>query len=453
MNTTATEGRPPLASSSVPAGSALTRAYVRYALGLLLIVNVLNFVDRQVVTILAEQIKRDLQLADWHLGVITGLAFAVFYTAMGIPIARVAERSDRSIIISISIAVWSAFTAISGAAQSFWQLAAARIGVGVGEAGCSPAAHSLISDYVPREKRASALALYAMGTPLGALVGLMLGGLMAGEFGWRTTFVVCGVPGLVVAVITAFTLREPRRQAVQRAATSPQAAANFWDTVRELRAKRSFWIVSLAAAAMATAGYGGAAFLPSFFLRNHGAELTALGSQYGLSAIGYFAFVYGSIVGLGGMFGAWLGGHLTDRFGAKDAGAFVVVPAVAGLFAFPIYICAMLTPSVGMALALMLAVNVTMSVWLGPVFAAVQGVAAPHTRATAAAMLLLVINLIGLGVGPLALGILSDLFAGPMGLGAAEGVRWAQVALMCCGFVPIALFMAARRSLREEMVH
>jgi MFS family permease len=453
MNTAATEGHAGIARDDVTSAPPLATSYVRYALGLLLIINVLNFVDRQVVTILAEQIKRDLQLADWQLGMITGLVFAVFYTLLGIPIARVAERSNRALIISISTAVWSAFTALCGAAQSFWQLAAARVGVGVGEAGCTPAAHSLISDLVPKDKRASALALYAMGTPLGALVGLMVGGLVAGEFGWRMTFLVCAAPGLLVALITAFTLTEPRRQWIQRAASVAPAQASFRDFVREFRGKRAFWFVALAASAMAAVGYGGAAFLPSFFLRNHAVELAALGSQFGTTAIGFFAVVYGAIVGIGGMAGTWTGGYLCDRYGARDARAYAVVPIIGGLLAFPAWACAMLTPSAVLALALMAVVNLTLSFWLAPVFAAVQGLAERHMRATAAAVLLLVINLIGLGLGPLALGALSDLFAGPLKLGAAEGVRWAQIAMLPGGLIAIALFLAARKSIREEMIH
>jgi len=453
MITTATEGSAGIAREEVTADAPFAASYVRYALGLLLIINVLNFVDRQVVTILSEQIKRELQLADWQLGMITGLMFAVFYTLMGIPIARLAERSNRALIISISTALWSAFTAICGAAQSFWQLAAARVGVGVGEAGCTPAAHSLISDYVPKEKRASALALYAMGTPLGALVGLMLGGLVAGAFGWRMTFLVCAAPGLLVAVITAWTLREPRRQLIRQLAIGAPMQASFRKSILELRGKRAFWWVALAASAMAAVGYGGAAFLPSFFLRNHGVELAALGALYGTSAIGFFAIVYGAIVGLGGMAGTWAGGYLCDRYGARDARAYVVVPVIGGLLAFPTYVFAMLTHSAVLALVLMAVVNVTLSLWLAPVFAAVQGLVERHTRATAAAVLLLVINLIGLGLGPLALGILSDIFAGPMKLGPAEGVRWAQIALMPLGLVAIALFLAARKRIREEMIH
>src|SRR5213078_5045417 len=188
-----------------------SRVYRSYALSLLMLIYVVNFVDRQVVSILAEPIKRDLHLADWQLGLMTGLAFAVLYTVLGLPIARVAERGDRPWIIAASVAVWSAFTAVSGMAQTFAQLVLARIGVGVGEAGCTPPALSLIADTVPREQRASAVSIYMLGAPVGSLLGLALGGLIADAFGWRMAFVLVGLPGLVLAATAALTLREPRR--------------------------------------------------------------------------------------------------------------------------------------------------------------------------------------------------------------------------------------------------
>ena len=173
----------------------VTPGYRRYAIWLLFVVYVFNFIDRQIVTILAEPIKRDLQIADWQLGLMTGTAFAIFYCTLGIPIARLAERRSRPWIIGLSLAAWSGFTALCGLAQNFWQLVLARIGVGVGEAGCTPPAHSLIADYAPKEQRASALAVYSMGNPVGALIGVVVGGLVADAYGWRMAFLLVGLPG------------------------------------------------------------------------------------------------------------------------------------------------------------------------------------------------------------------------------------------------------------------
>jgi predicted MFS family arabinose efflux permease len=184
--------------------------YRSYALGLLLVIYIFNFVDRQVVNILAEPIKNELKLADWQLGMMSGFAFAIFYTVLGLPIAQLAERKNRPWIIASALAAWSVFTALCGLAQNFVHLVLARIGVGVGEAGCTPPAHSLITDYVPKEKRASAIAFYSMGTPLGGLVGTSLGGVIADAYGWRTAFLICGLPGLALAVVVVLSLVEPR---------------------------------------------------------------------------------------------------------------------------------------------------------------------------------------------------------------------------------------------------
>ena len=238
MSHVVTLGLKPAAIPAAPTAAALpfTRAYTRYAMGLLLAIYIVNFLDRQVVNILAEPIKNDLGLADWQLGFMSGLAFAVFYTVLGIPIARLAERRHRPIIIGASVAAWSGFTALCGAAQNFTQLVACRIGVGVGEAGCTPPAHSLIVDYVPKEKRASALAFYSMGTPLGGLVGMIMGGLVADAYGWRAAFLMAGVPGILFALLVLTTLEEPRRLLGRHAAHVKAAAASFGRPLKVLPA-------------------------------------------------------------------------------------------------------------------------------------------------------------------------------------------------------------------------
>jgi Major Facilitator Superfamily len=234
MSHVAALGLEPAAIPAAPTAIAtpFTRAYTRYAMGLLLAIYIVNFLDRQVVNILAEPIKNDLGLADWQLGLMSGLAFAVFYTFLGIPIARLAERRHRPIIIGASVAAWSGFTALCGAAQNFTQLVACRIGVGVGEAGCTPPAHSLIVDYVLKEKRASALAFYSMGTPLGGLVGMIMGGLVADAYGWRAAFLVAGVPGILFALLVLTTLEEPRRLMARHAAHVKAATPSFGERPR-----------------------------------------------------------------------------------------------------------------------------------------------------------------------------------------------------------------------------
>lgn len=432
----------------------ISDGYRRYAIGLLFFVYVFNFIDRQIVTILAEPIKRDLGLADWQLGLMTGTAFAIFYCTLGIPIARAAERRNRPWIIGLSLAAWSGFTALCGLAQTFWQLVAARIGVGVGEAGCTPPAHSLIADYTPREKRASAMALYSMGNPVGALIGVVVGGLVADAWGWRTAFLLVGAPGLLFAVLVIATLIEPRTRKAAiaaRAALPAVPETSFLDVLKVLWGKRTFWYMAFAVSIVAFVGYGHAPFGASFFLRVHGEQIAALAAPLGLGPIGFVGLVLGIILGVSAGLGVFLGGVISDRFGASDLRAYMGIPAIALLFTVPLYTTAMLLPTF-LPIIPLLAVNaVLVSLWQGPVYATVQGIAPTHMRATAASIFLFIANLVGLGLGPLAVGLVSDLLAGPFGMGSAEGVRWALIGSQFLVIPAFVLFWLARRTIREEM--
>lgn len=443
-----------MADTAIPSPviNPVSTGYRRYALWVLLIIYTLNFLDRQVVNILAEPIKRDLGLADWQLGMMTGLAFAIFYTVLGIPIARLAETRNRPFIIGASVAAWSAFTVLCGFTQNFWQLILARIGVGVGEAGCTPPAHSLITDYVPREKRASAIAFYSIGTPLGTLAGMAMGGLVADAYGWRVAFMVAGAPGVIFALIAAFTLVEPRRQLAADLAARASSKIGFAAALAVLATKKTFWLVALAASIKAFVGYGQAPFIASFFFRVHGAEVAALAAGFGLKSAGFLGLALGLIGGTAGVIGAWLGGVLADRLGARDLRAYVTVPAIASLVAIPFYVAAVSLGAPMPAIAVLTIPVLLGTLWYGPVYATAQSIVDPAMRATASAVLLLVINLIGLGLGPVAVGALSDLLAGPGGLGEAQGVRWALILSTMLGLVAFALFWAARKTIREEMV-
>jgi MFS family permease len=419
---------------------------------LLLVVYVLNFIDRSVINILAEPIKDELGLLDWQIGMMSGLAFALFYTILGLPIARYAERGNRPHIIAVALAVWSGFTALSGFAQNFVHLVLARIGVGIGEAGCTPPAHSLITDMAPKEKRASALAFYSMGVPLGSLVGMGLGGIVADEYGWRMAFIVCGLPGLVLAVIVALTLVEPR---LKQAATAVKAAASkggatFSEALKVLATKRTFWFVAFAAAVKAFIGYGHAPFTASFFFRNHTEEIAQTAAFFGLQSAGFLGLALGLVGGFGGVVGAYIGGQIADRFGAKDLRAYVSVPAIASLITIPIYVLAINLPEAKLAVGL-LAINAVLgTLWYGPVYATAQSIVPPHMRATASAILLFIINLIGLGLGPLIVGAASDVFAIQFGMGKAEGIRWALMSSALFGFAAAAFFWLARKTIRTE---
>lgn len=435
-----------------------SKAYRRYAMWLLLGIYIINFLDRQVVNILAEPIKKDLGLADWQLGLMSGLAFAVFYTFLGIPIARLAERKNRAFIIGGAVTLWSGFTALCAIAGNFWQLIAFRIGVGVGEAGCTPPAHSLIVDYTPKNKRASALAFYSMGTPIGGLLGLVMGGLVADAYGWRAAFLVAGVPGLLFAALAFFTLKEPRRIIAEHAKKAAVATATFGETMAYLAKRNTFWFIAFAAAIKAFIGYGHAPFTASFFLRNHTEEVASLASSIGLTfgydlkSVGFLGLALGLISGTAGAIGSIVGGWIADKYGAKDMRAYMVAPAIASLITIPVYIVAVTIDSAAIALCI-LAINAFLgTLWYGPVYGTGQSVVPPHMRATAAAILLFIINLVGLGLGPLAVGLLSDWYNKGLGMGPAEGVRWALITASMFGLVAFACFWRARKTIREDMV-
>lgn len=434
-------------------GSART-----YAMCLLLGIYMINFLDRQVVNILAEPIKNDLGLSDTQIGLMSGLAFAVFYTFLGLPIARLAERANRPMIIGVAVAAWSGFTAVCGLAQNFTQLALARIGVGIGEAGCTPPAHSLIVDYVPKEQRASALAFYSMGTPLGGLLGLVFGGIIADAYGWRTAFLVAGMPGLVFAALAFFTLNEPRKQLAARAKQLTATTASMAETLRVLFTKRTFWLVAFAAAVKAFIGYGHAPFTASFFLRNHTEEVASLARFFGLTlgfnlqSVGFLGLALGLMGGAAGAVGSILGGWIADRYGSKDLRAYMVTPAIASLVTIPIYILAVSVDSAALALCILMVNGLLGTLWYGPVYATGQGIVPSNMRATASAVLLFIINLVGLGLGPLLVGMLSDYFSNEMGMGPGQGVRWALMTSTLFGLAAFTMFWMARKTIREEMV-
>lgn len=439
------------ASSAAQAPPKVSSGYRRYALALLLFIYVLNFLDRQIVNILAEPIRNELGLRDWQIGMMTGLSFAIFYTFLGIPIARVAERGNRPIIISIAVIVWSGFTALCGLAQNFVHLILARIGVGVGEAGCTPPAHSLISDYTPREQRASALALYSMGGPIGTLLGMALGGVIADLWGWRAAFLVAAAPGLLAGVVAALTLVEPRKYLPPPKADAPKAPT-IRDAAIELRNCPTFWLFCFSGAIQGFIAYGHSSFLGSFFFRNHGEELGALGANFGLQTAGFLGISIGLIMGVSGIVGAFVGGQLGDKLGAKDPRGLATLCAVANFLAVPTYIAAMLVTSAPLALALLVLPTVLYGLSYGPLYAVLQSVVQPRTRATATAIFLFMTNLVGLGLGPLLVGLMSDYFAEGLGLGAAEGIRWAQVICTLVGIYGAYLYWRARKHIATDTV-
>jgi len=427
-------------------------AYRGYALGLLLSIYVLNCLDRQVINILAEPIKRDLGLADWQVGIMSGVSFALIYTLLAVPIARQAEHRHRPMIIAAALAVWCGFTALCGVARTYVQLCLCRFGVGVGEAGCTPPALSLITDYFPKERRATALGIYAVGAPLGVLTGMGFGGLIADAYGWRMAFLIAGAPGLILAGLVVTTLKEARPAIAARLAAAQAALRpTVRDTVALLASKQTFWMLALAAGFKMVFTDGQAPFLASFFLRSHPHEVAALAAGFHLRPVGFLGMSLGLINGVMGVISGWIGGVIADRAASRDVRYVVVAPAVAMLVATPAYIAALYVDSVPLAFGFLVAQCATNVFWAGPVYSSVHGVAPPSMRATATAVLIFVINMLGTGVGPLMIGSLSDVFSGLLGQGAASGLRSALVVASVISLGGVYFYWRASRSIIADM--
>ncbi len=419
------------------ATTATDNRATRLMLWTLLVVYVFNFLDRQIVNILAEPIRKDLNLSDTQIGLMTGLAFALFYTVLGLPIARYADKptTDRGRLIAVALAIWSAMTALCGLAQNFAQLLLARIGVGVGEAGCTPAAHSLIADRVPAERRASAMAFYALGIPLGSLLGMVIGGYLADVLGWRKAFMLVGAPGVLLALFVVMLVKDKGRLAA--AAGKPvHAPESMAVTLKSLLSSRTFLILLAAASACSFLSYGKTTWTTIFFQRTHGMTPGEVGFWFGLWG------------GLAGMLGTFLGGWLADKFGKIDRRHVITAPAIGMAIAVPIAISAYFATDWRIALVLLMLPTVLNSLYYGPVFSSTQGLVPLRHRAMASAVLLFCQNLIGLGLGPLFFGMLSDFLKPEFG---AESVRYVLYGAACLGFVPAVLFWMLRPRLHAEL--
>ena len=413
----------------------VTPGYLNYALAMFVLVYVINFIDRQIFAILIEPIRAEIALSDTQLGLLGGIAFALFYTFAGIPIARWADVGTRKNIVTMAILIWSAMTMFTGAAKSFTSLIIARIGVGIGEAGCSPPIHSLISDYFPEERRATALSIYALGIPIGGAIGTLAGGWIGEYFGWRTAFYVVGIPGIIVAAIFYLTIKEPRRGATEVSPVSP-ISVPLMTTLKFMWSLRSFRHLSFAGALHAFVGYGVALFLPSFFIRIHG---------FGLAETSTYLF----LIGLTGMIGTFLGGYLGDRFANRDKRWYMGIPGIATLATAPFALLFYTTENPILALFLAVPAAILGPMYLGPTFGMTQSLVTPAMRATASAILLFILNLIGLGLGPVFAGYLSDELRPSYG---EESIRYSLLILAVAGNLWSALhYYLASRTLRRDL--
>ncbi len=403
-------------TEAAPRFAPVSPAYGRYALTLLVLIYTVNFLDRQILSSIGEPIKNELHLTDSQMGALGGIFFAFVYTVLGIPIARVADKANRPWIMTISLALWSGFTVLSAFARNFGVLALARAGVGIGEAGCSPTAHSLLADYFPREKRATALAIYSMGISIGTLLGFAVGGIVAQRYGWRASFLVSGLPGLFFAVLAILTLREPRSQLSRDAQASANASSHIslLMVFSTLEKRPTFWLFSLAGAFYSFVSYAHSQFLTPFFLRNHTPAITALAAQFhmapkpGEAPLGFLSLALGLTAGFGGAFGSWFGGVAADKWGARNIRDYTLFPLIIPILTTPVLWYVASTDNVSLALVLMLLPNITVGAWWGPVYGGVQGLVPPAMRALSAAVCLFVINMIGLGGGPSTFGIVTS---------------------------------------------
>lgn len=408
----------------------MTQRYRMVVLSVLILAYTFNFLDRQILGILAGPIKAELGLTDSQLGLMGGLAFALFYTGLGVPIAALADRSSRTWIMTGALALWSGFTALCGLANGFWQLFFFRMGVGVGEAGGVAPAYSLISDYFPKEQRARALAAYSFGIPIGSALGILFGGLIAHAIDWRAAFIIVGLAGVALAPIFRLVVREPPREATP----GPPASAGG---VAALLAKRSFWLISLGAAASSVCGYGVAFWLPSFFERSLGMNLVDR------------SLFLGAMTLVGGVLGVWAGGVLGDRMGRASPAAYLLIPAGAFMLALPCFVLAVQAETLWLAFILFLIPTGLNLAWLGPVITAVQHLVPAAQRSTASACFLFVNNLIGLGLGTWYFGAVSDALTPRFGV---EALRYAIYSGLGFYVVSAVLFVFAARAIKRDWV-
>jgi MFS family permease len=397
----------------------ISESVKRYTLSVLVVVYTFNFIDRQILSILIEPIKADLGVSDFGMGLLSGTAFAVFYATLGMPLALIADRWNRRNLIGLSLAIWSGMTALSGLAMNFWQLAAARIGVGIGEAGCSPSAHSMLADLYPAKERATALGIYSLGIPIGIMFGLFAGGAIADTFGWRVAFFIVGLPGLALSAVVFLTVKEPPRGHADGHTESDarEGHPSILEVFRFLLARRSFVHMAAGGGLTAFVGYGLVTWAPTFFVRSHDMSLTEAGFWLGL------------VLGIPGGLGIVAGGWVSDRFGARDARWYLWAVALALGVAVPFGAVALLLESWWLSLLLLSVPVMLGNFYQGTTFAQTQGLAPVYMRAVAAAILLFLLNFIGFVFGPPAVGILSDLLVGSFGDNAL------RYSLFCWGFV------------------
>ena len=412
------------------------KRYRGYVLLVLTGVYTFNFIDRQILVILQESIKADLGLSDTQLGLLTGFAFAIFYVTLGIPIARFADRSNRKNIIAASLTVWSIMTALSGFAQNYWHLLLARIGVGVGEAGGSPPAHSIISDYFPPEKRATALSIYSMGIYIGILFGFLVGGWIDQFFGWRMAFMAIGIPGVLYALVVLFTVKEPVRGQTDISVEKATDSMSLMAVSKHLLSYKTFIYLAFACGLTTFGSYGVGNFTPPFLARVHGLDSGTIGTWLSMTS------------GIGGGLGTFLGGYLADKLGRKDVRWYLWISVLAGVLKIIPSTIIFFGDNTQIVLISTFFSTFMTGIFLGPSLAVAHNLVPAKMRAFASAILFFVLNLIGLGFGPMVIGMISDVLEPTY---QQYSLRWAFTITYFTGITAMFLFYKASQHYKKDL--
>lgn len=387
-------------ATAAPPAPAPSRPYSLFVVGFLAVVYTFNFMDRQIMSILQEPIRREMGLSDTQLGLLTGLTFALFYTSFGIPVAWACDRYRRVNIMAAACAIWSLFTVACGFAANFAQLAAARVMVGMGEAGGSPPSYSLISDYFPRAERATALAIYSLGVPIGSALGIAVGGWVAAAYGWRAAFIAVGLPGILLALVMLLLIREPERgrlDPLPDGVAAHEPPGSIVSGIRTFFASRTMTLTAISSGLSAFVGYAMLSWNPPLLERAKGMALTDI------------AFWYALVLGVTGVVGTFASGWLADRLGRRDPRWYAWVPALAFTLSLPALAGIIWAPTWPLALVFVAIPALLNNMYLAPALAVVQNAAPPARRTIAGATLLFILNLVGLGGGPVFVGTISDL--------------------------------------------
>lgn len=426
--------------------------YKWYVLFLLTGVSTFSFIDRQLVAILQESIKAEMNLSDSQLGFLTGFAFSIFYAVFSIPVAHLADRYNRRNIIAGALTLWSGITALTGLAQNYSQMLIARIGVGIGETGSAAPSYSIIADYFKSGERAVAYSIYGIGIYLGLLFGFLIGGFMADSYGWRMAFFVVGLPGLLFGLLIMLTLKEPIRGQVDSNikqkdqssdpgefdAIQSERSYSILEAFQILLSKRSFVLMTIAACCHAFVGLSYANWMPSFLIRIHDMSTAEVGIWLAL-AIGIF-----------GALGTYLGGYWGDKYGKDDITQYLKIPAYAIVISFPFAMGVLFGPNKWIYLFSYMITNVLYAIYTGPCYAILQEMVDVRMRAVTSGIYLTIINLLGLGLGPLATGMLSDFYQPMYG---ESSIRWALFTIGFLDIIAMILLFRSTKYLKEDLVN